>query len=78
MRTFNRDRGEVAAATKSRNEFIETFKKVLVMKQNMLKKGLKKAQAKCPYCDGFWMATLSGPKNHIHMYCTKCEVRAME
>lgn len=45
------------------------IKKAEVMKKNMDKKGLKRAKAKCPFCDGFWHATLNGHKKHLWLKC---------
>lgn len=57
----------------------ETLKKSSVMKQNMLKKGLTRAKAKCPYCAGYWQAALMGRKKHMHMACDgDCKTMLME
>lgn len=51
------------------NRVEETIKKCMIMKNNMEKKNLTRAKAKCPYCEGFWHATLNGPKKHMWMKC---------
>jgi hypothetical protein len=43
--------------------------KASIMKKNMLDKGLTRAKAKCPFCEGHWHARLAGKKNHFHMRC---------
>ncbi len=48
---------------------LETVKKAMLMKKNMLAKGLLRAKAKCPYCAGHWQAVLCGRKKHMHMAC---------
>lgn len=58
---------------------LETLQKSITMKNNMMKKGLLRAKAKCPYCDGYWHAVLMGRKNHIHMHCDgECKAIMME
>lgn len=47
----------------------DMLKKSGVMKENMKKKGLMRAKAKCPYCSGYWHAVLAGPKKHMHLAC---------
>lgn len=57
----------------------EILKKSYIMKQNMQKKGIRAAKAKCPYCDGFWHGRLMGRKNHLHMMCDgDCGSQMME
>ena len=57
----------------------DTMKKALVMKANMKKKGITRAKAKCPYCDGYWHGRLAGPKQHLHMGCDgDCGAMMME
>lgn len=57
----------------------ETLKKSSVMKKNMIKKGLTRAKAKCPYCSGHWQAALCGHKKHMHMACDGgCKTMLME
>ncbi len=48
---------------------LEIVEKAATMKQNMIKKGLFIAKAKCPYCEGYWQAGLFGHKKHLHMSC---------
>lgn len=56
-----------------------TIRKAMVMKRNMLKKNLRVAKAKCPYCEGHWYARLAGNKNHMHMRCDGvCGTNIME
>ena len=54
-------------------EFLErvgrVFPKAIIMKENMKKKGLVRARAKCPFCAGEWHAILAGRKQHFHMRC---------
>lgn len=58
--------------------FEDVIKKASIMKQNMEKKGLTRAKAKCPYCDGYWHAILAGPKKHIHLRCDgECKTMMM-
>lgn len=58
---------------------LDTLKKALTMKDNMKKKGITRAKAKCPYCDGFWHAVLAGRKQHLHMSCDgDCKSMMME
>ncbi len=38
-------------------------------KAAILKKGLRRAKAKCCYCSGYWHRTINGSKNHIALYC---------
>jgi len=53
--------------------FMERIERVLpkatIMKDNMKKKGLTRARAKCPFCAGEWHAILAGRKQHFHMRC---------
>lgn len=48
---------------------LKTVKLASSWKLNIIKRGLVKAKAQCPYCDGFWHGRLAGPKQHLHMYC---------
>ena len=58
--------------------FEDVIKKASIMKQNMEKKGLTRAKAKCPYCDGYWHAILAGPKKHLHFRCDgECKTMMM-
>jgi hypothetical protein len=38
-------------------------------KAQILKRGLRKAKAPCPFCKGMWHGQLNGPKNHLHLAC---------
>lgn len=49
--------------------FSEIPKKASIMKKNMEAKGLLRAKAKCPYCEGYWHAALMGKHKHIHFHC---------
>ncbi len=58
---------------------LKTLKYAMVMKDNMKKKSITAAKAKCPYCDGFWHGRLAGPKKHLHMSCDgECKTMLME
>lgn len=51
----------------------------LKMKAAMVKKGLFKAKAKCPECEGYLMATRAKSNGHIWMKCTgSCKRSMME
>lgn len=51
------------------DRFEDIVKKSVIARTNMEKKGLTRAKAKCPYCDGYWHMRLLGPKKHIHLKC---------
>lgn len=58
---------------------LETLKKAMVMKKNMISKGIVAAKAKCPYCEGYWHGRLAGHKKHLHMACDgDCKAIMME
>lgn len=55
------------------------FERVLKLKDKMKEKNLVNAKATCvPPCKGFIVATLAGPKKHIHARCTECKKQMME
>ena len=49
--------------------FDELVNKAIIMKKNMEKKGLIRAKAKCPFCEGFWHGMLNGTKKHLWLKC---------
>lgn len=51
------------------NRMLKTIKLCMSWKANIIKKGLVRAKAKCPYCDGYWHGVLAGSKKHLHMKC---------
>ena len=63
------------------DKFDDILKKAAIMKKHMEAKGLKRAKAKCPYCEGFWHAQLNevrqrngrhglkSIKNHLWFKC---------
>ena len=56
-----------------------TIRDATKLKKVMLKKGLKRAKAKCPECEGYIYGVLAGPKNHLHFVCVgSCKRRMME
>lgn len=58
---------------------LDIVNKSMIMKTNMLDKGLVRAKAKCPYCDGYWHGVLCGRKKHLHMACDgECKAQMME
>ena len=64
---------------KFRERMDEIMNKASNMKKHMLERNLRKAKAKCPYCDGFWFGTIGGSRNHLHLQCSgTCRVVFME
>ena len=58
---------------------LKTMKFASVMKKNMKKKGIFRGKAKCPYCEGYWHATISKYNGHMHMRCDgECKSIMME
>jgi len=51
------------------DKFNDIIKKASIMKKNMIDRNLTRAKAKCPYCEGYWHAILTGPKKHLHFKC---------
>ena len=65
------------------SKFNEILKKAGIMKRNMEKKGLVRAKAKCPFCEGHWhgvlitsrnkgrntFGTIVNIKRHLHFKC---------
>ena len=48
---------------------LETLEKAMKWKAAIIKRGLTRAYAPCPYCFGKWHGVLAGPKKHLHMRC---------
>jgi hypothetical protein len=48
----------------------DTLANGIKMKTVMLKKGLQRARAKCPKCEGELQGALVGPKKHLRFWCT--------
>lgn len=72
-----------AQATAEHADFMKhagaILEKGMKFKAVMLKRGLTRARAKCPFCEtGTWHGTLNGRKNHLHMRCDGCTVQMME
>jgi hypothetical protein len=58
---------------------IKTLTLAMSWKIKIKDKGLKRAKAKCPYCEGYWHGVLAGPRNHLHMSCDgDCGTMLME
>lgn len=58
---------------------LEILEKALKWKAKIIKLGLTRAKAKCPYCEGYWHGILAGPKKHLHMHCDgECKSMMME
>lgn len=58
---------------------LSTMQDAIKLKKAMQKKGLRKAKAKCPQCEGYLYGTLNGHKDHIHIRCTgSCKRQMME
>lgn len=56
-----------------------TFDLGIRMKLRMLDKGLVRAQAKCPDCDGMLQGRLTGPRKHMRFWCSgTCGKQMME
>lgn len=56
-----------------------TIRDAVKLKTVMLKKGLRRAKAKCPECDGFVNGALAGPRNHMRFWCDgTCKRQMME
>lgn len=49
--------------------FATTVRDAFKLKKVMLKRGLRRARAKCPECEGMLHAVLAGKRNHIHFNC---------
>lgn len=59
--------------------FGTTLRDAARLKRVMLKRGLRRAQAKCPECDGMLQGALAGRKDHMRFWCTgTCGRRMME
>jgi hypothetical protein len=56
----------------------KTVKLCMSWKANIIKRGLTRAKAKCPYCTGYWHGVLAGPKKHLHMHCDTCGTMLMQ
>jgi hypothetical protein len=57
----------------------DTFTNGIKMKQVMLKKGLQRARAKCPKCEGELQGALVVSKKHLRFWCTgTCGQQMME
>ncbi|MCY0147044.1 hypothetical protein OEG84_04745 [Hoeflea sp. G2-23] len=62
-----------------RNSFATTIRDALKLKKVMIARGLTRAQAKCPECDGMVQGRLAGPKNHMRFWCDgTCKRSLME
>lgn len=60
------------------DHFADIIKKASTMKINMIAKGVTRAKAKCPYCEGHWHGILAGPNKHLHFKCDgSCNVMLM-
>lgn len=62
------------------DRMIKTVQLSQSWKKNIIKLGLARAKAKCPYCEhGYWHGRLAGPRKHLHMYCDgDCGTQLME
>lgn len=57
----------------------DTLETGLKMKQKMLKKGIVRARAACPYCPGKYVhGALVGSKQHMRFHCDCKRMQMME
>lgn len=75
--------GQGAAETRPVSDFISTMRTTLrdatKLKSVMQKRGLRRAQAKCPECGGMLQGALVGKRDHMRFWCTgTCKRQLME
>ena len=61
------------------NRMIKTLHLAMSWKNRIIARGLTRAYAPCPYCNGKWHGVLAGPRKHLHMVCDgDCGTQLME